>query len=271
MSSLNFERRGSALIIWLNRPPVNALSRDMAVELNDMLDKAVSDSGIRALIFASRLKAFCGGADLKMVLAFDRLEMGQWTFLLQRLYDRLERLPLPTIAAVNGPAMGGGLEIALACDIRILSPRAVIGLPEAKRGILPGAGGTQRLARMIGYGRAMEIMITGRSVNADEALQIGIAHRVAEDPVDEAFAFARELECVSLPSITEIKRCLLGGITGGYWNGSILEATAADRLTNTAEYQEGIKSFFERRPPDFSHLPQQKDNNQTSVNGDLMS
>jgi enoyl-CoA hydratase len=250
---LELERRGSTLIVWLHRPPVNALNREMAIELNEVLDSTTADPNIRALVFTSRLKAFCGGADLKMALDFDRMEMAQWTFLLQRTYDRLERLPLPTIAAVNGAAAGGGLELALACDIRVIAPDAFVALPEARRGILPGAGGTQRLARMIGYGRAIEIMITGRSIPAAEALQIGLAHRLAEDVVAAALEFAQQFESVSSPSIGEIKQCLLGGITGGYWNGSILEAMAADRLMNTAEYKEGIRSFLEHRPPDFSH------------------
>ncbi|MCZ7661742.1 MAG: enoyl-CoA hydratase/isomerase family protein [Thermoleophilia bacterium] len=125
----------------MNRPPVNALNREMALEMNDALDTVVDDPSVRAVVLATRLKAFCGGADLKMNLAFDRLEMGQWTFLIQRIYDRLERLPLPTIAAMSGSAAGGGLELALACDIRVVAPEMVLSLPEVKRGILPGEVG----------------------------------------------------------------------------------------------------------------------------------
>jgi len=259
MSTLELERRGSALIVWMNRPPVNALNREMALDLGDALDVAENDADIRALVITSRLKAFCGGADLQMNLGFDRLEMGQWTFLIQRLYDRLERLPLPTIAALNGSAAGGGLELALACDIRVVAPEALLSLPEVKRGILPGGGGTQRLVRMVGFGRAMEIMITGRGVSAAEAVQIGLVHRLGADVLADALEYARLFESVSTPSIGEIKRCLLGGITGGYWNGSILEATASERLRTTAEYREGIQSFLEHRDPDFSRPPKPGD------------
>jgi enoyl-CoA hydratase len=252
------ERHDQTLVVWLNRPPVNALNRELLVELNDVLDATEGDPGVRAIVFASRLKSFCAGADLKMNLGLGRLGMGQWTFLVQRTFDRIEQLALPTIAAVNGPAAGGGCELALSCDIRIVAPAAFLALPEAKRGILPGAGGTQRLARMVGYGRAMEILITGRSVPAEEALRIGLAHQLAEDVLEAAETFAQQFVAISGPSIREIKRCLLGGVTGGYWHGSILEATAADRLTMTPEYQEGVTSFLERRPPNFSQARDRK-------------
>lgn len=230
-------------VITLQREPVNALNRETVLALDEAVRDASRLPDTRCIILSTGIRDFSAGADLKMARTFDPAAMGQWTYLIQRVFDAIERTDVPTIAAVRGAAMGGGLELALACDLRVVEPGARLALPEVNKGILPGAGGTQRLKRCVGYASAMELLLTGREVSGSEAFQLGIAHRLSDNALDGALALADELRGASGPSMAAIKRSLLGGEQFGYAYGTLQESTAACELATTAEYLEGVGGF----------------------------
>lgn len=241
--SVSVQVSGGVATVMMNRSPVNALNKDLVIALTETMTRAASDRTVRAIVLASELHVFCAGADLKMAQMFDGWDMGAWTYALQRALDTIEALRVPTIAAIGGAALGGGLELALACDIRIASRSARVGLPEARRGILPGAGATQRLKRCMTYARALEFMLAGREVDATTALELGIVSQVVDDPVGAALSLARSFSGVSSHSVSEIKAAMLAGENLGFAAGSLRESTGAARLVETAEYAAGVGTF----------------------------
>jgi enoyl-CoA hydratase/carnithine racemase len=171
----------------------------------------------------------------------------------QGFMDEIAALPFPTIAAVNGFALGGGLEMALACDIRIASKKAVLGLPEARYGILAGAGGTQRLSRLIGPGRAKLLMYTGRHINAEQGLSIGLVEAVVEADrlLSECFSLAREIAVNSPAAVRNVKKCVDEGLDLPLARGLALERKYWAGLIPRGDYREGVSAWFEKRKPKY--------------------
>ena len=245
---------GVVVEVTLNRPEaMNALSRALLDSLWTELERLAVRREVRAVIIAGNSKAFCAGADLK-----ERAGMGveeTRTFLrrIRGIMDLVERLPMPTIAAIEGVAFGGGCELALACDLRILGAGAKIGLTECALGIIPGAGGTQRLPRLIGSSRAKELIFTARRLPADVALAYGIANYVVDAGAASARAHALASEiCACAPiSVEAAKAAIDGGLSTGISEGLLLEARAYEVTLTTQDRLEALKAFADKRPPRF--------------------
>jgi len=240
-------------LLTINRPQaLNALSFAIIAEIAAAFD-AVAQSDARALVITGAgEKAFCAGADIKELTGRTLAEQKRGAELGQAAFVKLDLLPIPSIALVNGYAFGGGCELALACTFRLATPNAKFGLPEVKLGLIPGYGGTQRLPRLIGESRAMEMILTGRTVGAEEALRLGLVNRLVEPPtVDGAFAFARELTGFS-KIVSHFAR--LAVQRSGHT--TLSEGLRAEADLSTLAYQtkdaaEGMQAFVEKRAARF--------------------
>lgn len=239
--------------VTMDSPPVNAftdaLHRDFVAVL-DVLERAP----VRAAVVTGTGAYFQAGGDMNRFLEIETVEDATaFVRMVQGFMDRIAALPFPTIAAVNGYALGGGLEIALACDIRIASRRATLGLPEVRYGILAGAGGTQRLSRLVGPGRAKLLMFTGRRVTAEEALAIGLVDAVvdAERLIPEAAGIAAEIAANSPIAVRHVKRCVDEGLDLPLEQGLSLERRYWAGLIPHGDYKEGVRAWLEKRKPQF--------------------
>ena len=239
---------GAAAILTLERPPVNAIDEDWLKSLDGALDAVQSAGRVSCLLVRSSQRAFCAGADLALMRSrFDtpagRDLMLRFVRELQRVYARLERLPQATLAEIGGSAMGGGLELALACDLRIAAEDARLGLPEVKLGLLPGAGGTQRLTRIAGEAVAKRLILRGEIVQGREAAALGLVHWAV--PAAELAARARAIvaEITALPpaAVAACKHCI--GAADGYE----AEVLATGELLAGAETQRRVRDFLAKR------------------------
>lgn len=246
---------GHVTLITVNRPEaLNACNTAQLEALLARLHEARADAGTRAIVITGAgEKAFIAGADLKEMRNKTPLEAKAFAELGQTVCAAIETAPQPVIAAINGVALGGGCEIALACDIRLAADRAQLGQPEVGLGILPAWGGTQRLPRLVGTGMAKELIFTGRRVEADEALRIGLVNAVY--PVDELLPKARELaEQIAACGPLAVRHAKIavnhacGEATGGFQQ----EAQLFGLLFGTADQREGMEAFVERRQPRFT-------------------
>jgi enoyl-CoA hydratase len=248
------ERRDSLAIIRLNRPEkLNALSREMIVTLNDIFSNLERQSDVRAIVLTGAGdNAFCAGADIGELTGLDKDQARDVSERGQALFNQIEGYSVPVIAAINGIAVGAGCELALACHIRIASPNASFSLPETKLGIIPGSGVTERLAREIRWGRALEIVLTGRTVDAEEALRIGLINRIADDSVlTEAESLAQEISILAPLAIRACIEAVTRGIELPLTEGLALEAQLFSSLFATNDMREGTRAFLEKRLPVF--------------------
>ncbi|WP_245557372.1 enoyl-CoA hydratase/isomerase family protein [Corynebacterium terpenotabidum] len=239
--------------ITVNRPEKrNALSRTVLTEIGQVLDAWEGSPDVQAVVFTGAgEKAFIAGADISQLQHYD-LAYGLAAHM-QKLYDRIEEYPKPTVAAVNGVALGGGLELAMSCDIRILAENAKVGLPETTLGVLPGAGGTQRLSRLVGKGRAVEMILTSRVLTATEALGYGLCTQVL--PADGLLAGVRTTVQTILskgPLAVQMAKLVIGnGAETDQRTGLLLERLAQTLLYTTEDKAEGANAFLAKRPPEF--------------------
>lgn len=255
MSLILLDKTASRAILTLNRPSQhNALSTEMKVELNEKLDTLEKDSQLRVLVLTGAgEKAFCAGTDIHELSGMGAVEALTLSRDGQLLCDRIERFPVPVIAAVNGIAAGGGFELALACHLRIASTAASFSLPETRLGLMPGYGGTQRLGREVGVGRATELMLTRRTLTGEEALQFGLVTRLAS-PVDlltETLSLANEIEQLSPLSIRACLNAISVGLELPLAEGLALETKLFSSLFDTEDAKEGTSAFLEKRKPTF--------------------
>jgi enoyl-CoA hydratase len=253
-SLITTERRDSVEIIRLNRPEkLNALSREMTSVLSDTITKLASHAGLRVIILTgSGDQAFCAGTDISELTHLTEDKAREISERGQSLCNQIENFPVPVIAAVNGIAAGGGCELALACHIRIASSNARFSLPETKLGIIPGYGGTQRLAREIGNGRAAEVMLTGKTIGAEEALQIGLINRLAtDDLLTEAESLANEIARLAPLAIRAGLKAMTLGVELPLAEGLALEAKLFASIFATEDVREGTRAFLEKRQPVF--------------------
>lgn len=239
----------------MNRPEArNALNSQVLADLGAAIDSIKGDSEVRAVIVTGAGdKAFVAGADIGEMKDLDEQGARDFAVAGQNVFNNLARLPQPVIAAVNGYALGGGCELALACDIRIASEAARFGQPEVGLGITPGFGGTQRLARLIGPGRAKCLIFSGQMVTAAEALALGLVERVV--PADQLLATARELAlkmAANSPiAISQAKRAIDDGLDATLEQGLSFEADGFARCYRSGDPREGMTAFFEKRKPRF--------------------
>jgi len=241
-------------VLRMNRPRAyNALSR----ELVGLLRVAVANvwgAGGRVLILAAREPGFCSGADVKQRRGMSDEEKYAHNREISALADEIAGVPVPTIAALNGVAMGGGCELALACDIRFASRSAIIGLTEARFGAMPGAGGSQRLPRLIGTARSLELMYSGEPVSASKAAEIGLVNEVIEpeDLESRTLTFARRIASRSRETAYLLKRTVYEGLDRSLAEGLELERLAIMKVLASSDYREGLEAFAEKRSPSFS-------------------
>jgi enoyl-CoA hydratase len=240
-------------LLTLNRPQaLNALSSALLRELADGLDWAAASGARALLITGAGDRAFCAGADIGELRDRTPVQIRRDAEIGQRLFHRLDRHPLASVAVVNGYAFGGGLELALACTFRVASATARMGTPEIKLGVIPGYGGTQRLPRLIGEARALELVMTGRTVEAEEALRIGLVHRlVTGDALAGAMAFAREFTRYSLPALAIAREAVQRALTTTLDEGLRIEADLSTLAFQNHDAAEGTTAFLEKRAPRF--------------------
>ena len=242
-------------LVSINRPDkLNALDEDVLDELSESFTNAYLDDGVRAIVLSGAgKKSFVAGADIEMLAEQDVLEGRRNSLLGQDVMETIEDGPKPVIAAVNGYALGGGLELALACDLRYASTRAVFGLPEVGLGIIPGYGGTQRLPRLVGCGHALEMILSGGKIDAAEALRIGLVNRVCEpeDLVATAKKTAKKMAAQGPLAVEFAKQAVRRGMLLSLKDGLELEADLFGMISSTADMKEGMKAFLEKRKPEF--------------------
>jgi len=247
---VKLETRDRVAIAWLDHPPANALSPDTVDALRRAWDE-LSSSAVRALVIASaNPRLFCAGADIKAFTAMDEASGRAYVAGTHELLRAFERSSIVTIAAVNGLALGGGCELAMACDLRIAAASARFGQPEIKLGIIPGFGGTQRLARLIGPAKALELNLIGDPIRAQEAEALGLANRVVPDEelLATALALAETLAAQAPLAVEQIKRI---SAHADLDEGIAAEQAAFAEVFASADAREGIAAFLEKRTPDF--------------------
>jgi enoyl-CoA hydratase/carnithine racemase len=247
------ERDGAVASIRLDRPPANALSEAVSLELWDAARDVEDDDGVRAVVVWGGERIFAAGADVKAMAEFGPREIESSVGALEGALRHLEAVPKPVVAAVNGYALGGGCELALACDFRYAAADARLGLPEIRLGIIPGAGGTQRLPKLVGLARARDLIFSGRHVGADEALEIGLIDAVTSpDRVyEEALARARGFADGPSLAYRAAKVALLAAGDRRQEDGLEVEREMFRELFATQDQKEGMRAFLDKRAPRF--------------------
>jgi enoyl-CoA hydratase/carnithine racemase len=248
------ERDGAVATIRLDRPPANALAEPVSLELWDAARDVETDDAVRAVVVWGGERIFAAGADVKAMADFGPREIEPSVGALEGALRHLEAIPKPVIAAINGYALGGGCELALACDFRFAAADARLGVPEIRLGVIPGAGGTQRLPRLIGLARARDLVFSGRHVGAQEARDIGLVDAVAapERVYDEAIARARALAEGPSMAYRAAKIALAASGDGSMQAGLEVEREVFRELFATQDQKEGMRAFLEKRDPRFT-------------------
>jgi len=256
-SNIRFEAGEDGIaVLTVSRPErLNALDSETVRELGDAVERAGREAAVRALIVTGAgEKAFVAGADIRQLAELSPMEAQAYAERGQRVFREIEQLPKPTLAAINGYALGGGLELAMACAVRVASESARLGQPEVKLGILPGYGGTQRLPRLVGRGRALEMLLSGEPVTAGEAYRIGLVNRVV--PQAELLDFSRQwLQKVLVNAPLALGLTLQAvdvGLEAGLDQGLRFEAAAFGLATASEDKREGTRAFLEKRQPIFA-------------------
>lgn len=251
-----FEKENNIAFITLNRPKsMNSISSELLKEMDTIFDLIAADDKIAVVIITGNEKVFAAGADIKEISQINT-PVKAHTFVnnIQSVFDKLERLPQPVIAAVSGLALGGGCEMCMACDIRIAADNALFGQPEIKIGVIPGAGGTQRLPRLVGVGRAKELLYTGDPIKAEEAYRIGLVNKVVPvaSLMDEAKILASKIAKQPGYALKITKIVVNDGMNMDLRSAIAYEARSFEQLFATEDQQEGMKAFIEKRKANFT-------------------
>ncbi|SDE53915.1 Enoyl-CoA hydratase/carnithine racemase [Priestia aryabhattai B8W22] len=254
---VSWSKQNKIAKIVINHPPVNVLSADVIEQLGVVIDEIESDCEVNVVIITGEGdKAFVSGGDIKGFP--DWMGKGvevakQKSLWLQEPLNKLERLSRPTIAAINGVALGGGCELAMCCDIRIAEEQIKIGLPEIKLGLFPGAGGTQRLPRLVGKAKAKEMIFTGKPLSAEEAKQIGLVNHVVPrgKSLEKALGLAESISRLSLPALSLAKCSIDMGCEQPLYEGLVTEAEYFGHVFQKEDIKEGVEAFIQKREPKF--------------------
>ncbi len=252
---LQFEQSENIATLTINRPrALNALNQQTLTELKNLVSSIHKQKKLRALIIrGADEKAFSAGADIKEMLSFDSQQACQFSQTGQQVFSQIESLPIPVIASVYGFALGGGLELALACDIILISDHAKLGLPETSIGLLPAFGGTQRLLRAVGFYKAKEMIFSGQIYPAKIALSIGLANQISpqKDLMTTAWELAKNIEQKNFEAVRACKTLIHQLENQTFQKRLQNEAQAFGKLFDSPNAKEGIKAFIEKRPPHF--------------------
>ena len=251
--SVQLTRQEEYAVITLDRQEaLNALSSAVLRELAQAFDQVAASDARALIITGAGPKAFCAGADIKELTGRSLTEQRRDAAYGQAVLARLDVLPMPSVAAINGYAFGGGMELALACTFRLAAPTAKMGLPEIKLGLIPGYGGTQRLPRVVGEARALEMILTGKTIDAPTALSWGLVSRVAEgEALAQGIAFAREFSGYSLPALGFAREAVTRALATPVHEGLKIEADLATLAFRTRDAEEGMAAFLDKRKPKF--------------------
>jgi enoyl-CoA hydratase len=254
--TLLVEQHGTVLVVTLNRPrALNALNGQLLAELSAVVAGAATDAGVRALVLTGAGdRAFAAGADINELASLDAESGRRFAASGQAVFSALERLGKPSIAAINGFALGGGCELAMACTLRLAADTAQFGQPEVDLGIIPGFGGSQRLARLVGRGRALALLLGGHNIGAEEAERIGLVNRVVAvaDLKTEALALAQQLAEKAPLAVRYLLNAVYAGADLPLDQALQLEATLFGLSASTADMKEGTRAFLEKRIPKFT-------------------
>lgn len=254
MTTILLEKENHIAQLTIDSPPANALSSTILGDLNEQLGKIESDLTIKAVVLKGEGRFFSAGADIKEFTSVS--EPSEFQTLSaegQKIFNRIEQFPVPVIAAIHGAALGGGLELAMACHIRVVSKSAKLGLPELTLGIIPGFAGTQRLPQLVGAAKAYEMILTSEAVDGDLAQSLGLANvAVAEEKVfEKALHIAKLVASKSKPTITKVMELMSHAKAGQYEKGATAESKAFGTIFGSKDAEEGIQAFLEKRKPNF--------------------
>lgn len=251
---VTYEVEKRVVLVTINNPPMNALSAPVVSELGKVFDEIASDPAIKGVIVKGGGRMFVAGADVKEIIKIESASQAEeFTQKLHEVFGKIENLPKPVIACIHGYCLGGGLELALACHMRVAGDKATFGLPEIKLGIMPGAGGTQRLPRVVGKAKALEMILTGAFIPAEEAMRIGLVNRVVpkQEVVDEAKKLAGEIMAKGQVAIRAALESVSEGLKESLADGLRIESKHFGRLCVTEDGKEGLSAFLEKREPKF--------------------
>jgi enoyl-CoA hydratase len=249
------EKKDDVLVVTINREKaLNALNDETITELLHVFNRHKDDESIKSVILTGAGKAFVAGADITELNAADSIKGKAISEKGLKLMETIQYFPRPVIAAVNGFALGGGCELAMACDIRLASEKAKFGQPEINLGIIPGYGGTQRLSRLVGRGKAMELILTGNMMDAAEAYRIGLVNEVytPEELMDKAFELAKMINSKSTLAISMAKEAINRGLDMSLMDGCDFEMNLFGEIFGSDDKNEGTKAFLEKRQPKFT-------------------
>nr|XP_046208834.1 enoyl-CoA hydratase domain-containing protein 2, mitochondrial isoform X1 [Oncorhynchus gorbuscha] len=259
LKRLDGEDTGIAEVLMCRQKAKNALGRVFVSQMRELVSSLHHDTAVRVVVFRSLVQGvFCAGADLKERVEMNHSDSDLFVHGLRSLMTEIALLPMPTVAAVDGFALGGGLELALACDLRTAANSAQMGLIETTRGLLPGAGGSQRLPRAVGFALAKELIFTGRRVDGQRAVDMGLVNRATEQNSDgdaayrEALSLAREILPQAPIAVRMAKEAMNRGMEVDITSGMAIERMCYARVIPTRDRQEGMAAFIEKRPPRYT-------------------
>jgi len=254
VETVAYDVKDKVAILTIQSPPANALSRSLLNDLNQRLDLIEQESNVKAVILRGEGKFFSAGANIKEFTDLqNESDYASLAVYGQKIFDRIDHYPIPVIAAIHGAALGGGLELAMSCHIRLVTENARLGLPEITLGIIPGFAGTQRLPGLVGPAKAYELMLTGEPISGIEAVNWRLANKVVEEEslVSEAIILAEKIAAKSKPAIQHIMELIPYAKTEQFSKGVDEEAKAFGKIFGSEDAKEGIKAFLEKRKPNF--------------------
>ena len=253
-SMLAYHRDGAVATVTIHHPPANTITPKLLSQLSHVFEGFAKDDAIKAVVLTGTGRFFVAGADIRLLASIASSQEGESIARQgQAILNRIESLEKPVIAAINGVCLGGGLELAMCCHIRLVAEDSRLGQPEINLGIMPGFGGTQRLPRIVGQSKALELILTGDPISAQEARSLGLVSQVfpPEDLLHQAQGLARKMAAKSLPALRASLRAIRGGADSSLAEGLVVEARLFGGLCETEDKREGLAAFLEKRQPHF--------------------
>jgi len=253
MKNIKTNLEENTLVITINRPDkLNALNETVLTELESIIIDNRDKPNIKCVIITGEGdKAFVAGADIKEMSSFSSMDAIKYSNKGINLFNIIESYPKPIIAAVNGYALGGGLELALACHIRYISKNAILGLPEVSLGLIPGFGGTQRLRNIVGLGNAIEIITSANHIKSEDAKKLGLANKICDNVLEESIELCKKISKNSSTAIRNAIQSIVSGMNVNYYDSFSIENNLFSQLYETEDSKEGMLAFLQRRKPKF--------------------